>query len=93
MGVFEMITTIVIFALLVEAFKSWRRTGGKFDKEEFKTWFSDDSEEFDELMGGSGKKVKSLEAEVATLKARIETLEAIVTDSKYQLDKEFANLK
>lgn len=31
--------------------------------------------------------------EIAQLKARVETLERIVTDDKYQLNKEFDNLK
>ena len=35
----------------------------------------------------------TLQAEVNSLKGRVETLEKIVTDEKYQLNKEFENLK
>lgn len=96
MGIFEMITVIVVAGLLLEAFKSWRNTGGKFDKKAMKDFFGsseDWDDEWDDVMGGNGKKVKSLEAEVAELKERVKTLETIVTDPKYQLDQEIANLK
>lgn len=41
----------------------------------------------------SPERVKSLEAELAAVKERLNTLEAIVTDNKYQLNKEFSQLK
>ena len=37
--------------------------------------------------------ITTLQAEVDSLKDRVKTLEKIVTDEKYQLNKEFENLK
>lgn len=41
----------------------------------------------------SSSKTDALEKEIETLKARIETLEKIVTDPSYDLKREFENLK
>ena len=43
--------------------------------------------------GEDSDKVKALEAELANVKQRLNTLEAIVTDDKYQLNQEFSKLK
>lgn len=41
----------------------------------------------------AGKDVGNMQEEIASLKERVATLEKIVTDEKYQLNKEFENLK
>ncbi|GAA0854859.1 hypothetical protein [Aliiglaciecola litoralis] len=44
--------------------------------------------------GNAGSdQVKALEAELKSVKERLNTLEAIVTDDKYQLNQEFSKLK
>lgn len=44
-------------------------------------------------MDNTAHNLSSLQEEVNALRSRIETLEKIVTDEKYQLNKEFENLK
>ncbi|GAA6183960.1 MULTISPECIES: hypothetical protein [Alteromonadaceae] len=44
------------------------------------------------LESGSGN-LAALEAELKSVKERLNTLEAIVTDDKYQLNQEFSKLK
>ena len=42
---------------------------------------------------GNGARAESLEREVNELRERVETLERIVTDDKYTLDREIENLE
>lgn len=44
-------------------------------------------------MDNTNHALSSLQDDVTALKSRVETLEKIVTDDKYQLNKEFENLK
>lgn len=43
--------------------------------------------------GEESDQVKALQAELAQVKERLNTLEAIVTDDKFQLNQEFSKLK
>lgn len=57
------------------------------------TIFGKRSRKTENDLSSAAQTITTLKTEVASLKDRVETLEKIVTDEKYQLNKEFENLK
>lgn len=83
MGYFELMAIVAIGWIAIEIIKAVKGTSS-IDKESLmEEFFGEDG-----LSDGSGK----LKKEIAELKERVATLEAIVTDEKYQLNKEINNL-
>mgnify|MGYP000108750008 CR=1 FL=1 len=88
MNIFNVFALMVIGWVIVEVVKAWRGTGTKRAKDYEDGLMND--------LFGSGwdesSKVKALNQEISSLKERVATLEAIVTDEKYQLKKEIDKL-
>lgn len=83
MGIFDVFALAVIGYIIIEVVKAWKGNGSSLE------------DITDELLGSGfdeSKKVKALNEEIASLKDRVATLEAIVTDEKYQLKKEIETL-
>jgi len=102
MNVFEMVVLIVVFTTIGSIVNNAIKFGKKGTFKSFKDWDWDlddlwDDDDDDDAYKKSQKKIhrqvdSKYDQKIKTLEERIQVLEAIVTDEKYQLKKEIDKL-